>query len=95
VLINAKSGTTESQPADVTTYVLEGADLASAVGQRVEVKGTLTPSAIGTSGTTTPAEGHEAGSAAAATPGSDSSTADSPRIRVASVRVVGDCSSNQ
>jgi hypothetical protein len=97
VLINAKSATAESQPADVTTYVLEGVDLASSVGQRVEVKGTLTPATIGTSGTTSPAERHEAGSVTSETPGSASatSTADSPRIRVASVRVVGDCSSSQ
>jgi len=97
VLINAKSGTNESQPADVTTYVLEGGDLDSIVGQRAEVKGTMTPSAAGTSGTILPAERHEAGSVTADTPGSAgrTSTADSPHIRVASVRVVGDCSSNQ
>jgi len=97
VLINAKAGATDSQPADVTTYVLEGGDLASRVGQRVEVKGALLPSPVGTSGKTPPAERHEAGSVTADTPGSVSpaSSADSPRIQVASARVVGDCSSSQ
>lgn len=97
VLINAKSGTTETQPADGTTYILDGGDLASKVGQRVEVKGTMTPSATGTSGTTPAAERHEAGSVTAETPGSVSpaSAASTPRIRVTSVRAVGDCSSSR
>ena len=97
VLINAKSGTTESQPADVTTYVLEGGNLASSVGQRVEVKGALIPSAIGTSGTMPPAERHEAGSVTADTPGAvnSASAVETPRIAVSSVRVVGDCSSSK
>jgi hypothetical protein len=41
VLINAASQTTERQPADVTTYVLEGSDIDSMVGQKVEVTGTV------------------------------------------------------
>jgi len=96
VLINAKSATAESQPADVTTYVLDGGDLASIVGRRVEIKGTLMPSPTGTSGKTAPAERHEAGTVTADTPGSvSSSSSESPRLHVISARAVGDCSSSQ
>ena len=97
VLINAKTGTQESQPADGTTYVLEGGDLASKVGQRVEVIGTMTPVATGTTGATPAAERHEAGTVTAETPGSvtPTSTAKTPRIHVDSARSVGDCSSTR
>jgi septal ring-binding cell division protein DamX len=97
VLINAKSATGESQPADVTTYVLDGSDLAASVGQRVEIKGTLLPAATGTSGKAVPSAGHEAGTVTAETPGAVNSAAaaETPRLHVASSRVVGDCSSTK
>ena len=98
VLINAKTGTQESQPADGTTYVLEGGDLASKVGQRVEVIGTMTPVATGTTGATPAGERHEAGTVTAETPGSvtPTSTASTPKIRVDSAKSVGgDCSSTR
>jgi hypothetical protein len=98
VLINAKSATDETKPADGTTYVLEGGELASHVGHRVEVSGTATPLTTGTAGTTPAGERHEAGTVTAETPGSvtpAASTANVPRIRVLSVRPVGDCSSSR
>jgi len=97
VLINAKTGTQESQPAEGTTYVVEGGDLAAMVGQRVEVIGRMTPVATGTTGATPAGERHEAGTAAAETPGSvtPTSTDKAPRIRVESAKSVGDCSSSR
>jgi hypothetical protein len=97
VLINAKTGALESQPADGTTYVVEGGDLAAMVGQRVEVVGRMTPVPTGTTGATPASERHEAGTVTAETPGSvtPTSTANTPRIRVESAKSVGDCSSNR
>ena len=97
VLINAKTGTQETQPADGTTYVVEGGDLAAMVGQRVEVVGRMTPIATGTTGATPASERHEAGTVTAETPGSvtPASTANTPRIRVESAKSVGDCSSSR
>jgi hypothetical protein len=94
VLINSTAGEKEKQPADVTTYVVAGPDLASKVGQRVEVTGMMTLVATPL-GTTPPSERHEAGTVAAETPGSVSPAAaeSTPHIQVTSIRgVAGDCS---
>jgi hypothetical protein len=103
VLINASSTSAGPQTADVTTYLLtEHTGLASNVGKRVEISGTL-GSATGTTadGAQAPGENHEAGAPAdeagrkVATAGA-ASTTKTPLIRVSSVRAVeGDCSSNQ
>jgi hypothetical protein len=99
VLINAATAVGGAQPADVTTFVIEGAgvDLASSVGKRVEVTGTIS-SVTGTTGTTppSPGENHEAGALTkdtAAPAASAAAPAALPRIRVTAVRPVdGDCS---
>jgi hypothetical protein len=104
VLINAVATGTGTQPADVTTYVVQGASgFASMVGKRVEVTGTVSPAAVSDTRSTTSAENHEAGGpagdAGAAKPSSVVPSAPaqskSPRIQVTSLREVeGDCSSN-
>ena len=102
VLINAATSEGGAQPADVTTFLLEdaGADLASSVGKRVEVTGTM-PAVTGTTGTTppSPGESHEAGAltkeARTAVAPAVAPAAKLPRIRVTSVRAVdSDCSSS-
>jgi hypothetical protein len=86
--------------AGATTYVLEGGDnLKAQLGHRVEIKGTAISSATSVSAGGVPPspEPHEAGSVTGGTPGTADTPAATrhPRIRVASVRVLGDCSSNR
>lgn len=100
VLINAASPTSVQGAAGGTTYVLDGGTgLGSKVGRRVEVKGTATTPAtsISAGGLPPPPEPHEAGTVTGGTPGTADTPAASsnPRIRVASIRVVGDCSSSR
>ena len=101
VLINATAEEQGPQPADVTTYILTGgSDLASLVGERVEVTG-IVSSAAGTAGTDAPApaEKHEAGNRAGEPPATGTSAAPLASkvssLRMTSIRsVTGDCSSS-
>jgi hypothetical protein len=100
VLINTASSTSVQAAAGGTTYTLDGgADLASKVGHRIEVKGTAVAAAssISAGGLPPPPEPHEAGTVTGGTPGTADTPAASstPHIRVDSVRVVGDCSSSR
>jgi hypothetical protein len=100
VLINAGSSTSVQGAAGGTTYVLEGGDgVAAKVGHRVEVKGTaISPAtSISAGGLPPPPEPHEAGTVTGGTPGTADTPAATanPRLRVASIRVLGDCSSSR
>jgi hypothetical protein len=102
VLINAGSPTSVQGAAGGATYMVEAGStrvsLASNVGHRVEVKGTATAAAtsISAGGVPPPPEPHEAGSVTGGTPGTaDTAASKNPRIRVASLRVLGDCSSSR
>jgi len=100
VLINASLSTSAKASVGDTTYLLDGGrNLTSNVGRRVEIKGTATSPAasISAGAVPPPPEPHEAGAVTGGTPGTADTPAASshPRIRVASVRVVGDCSSTR
>jgi hypothetical protein len=100
VLINASLSTGAKGSVAGTTYVLDGGrNLTSSVGRRVEIKGTATSPAasISAGAVPPPPEPHEAGAVTGGTPGTADTPAASshPRIRVASVRVLGDCSSTR
>jgi hypothetical protein len=97
VLINAVS---VQGAAGGTTYALDGGDnLTAKLGHRVEIKGTaISPATSVSAGGIPPSpEPHEAGAVTGGTPGTADTPAATqhPRIRVASIRVLGDCSSSR
>jgi len=79
------SASTSSSGAGSGSYTLQGMDLSRQVGQQVEITGVAVPAA--------PAR--NTGSRAAATSGSNDSTASAQRIRVTSVRMVSEHCSGQ
>jgi len=84
------SGSTSS---DSGSYALQGSDLTSFLGQRVEVKGMLMPAAARTARRSSSSAGHASSSGTAASAGTIDANADMPHVRVTSVRMIAlDCS---